>query len=450
VGLAQLREGYRQSATGRWDRQRLGQCLDYANRVYGLRELLDGVRDHRHRPQVDTALVMRTVFLLGLLRIRSLNALEPRLHEPFLQRALGLKLASRAPCSVDTIRYSLQRADVPSARAALVELVRRAERKKVFREGWFDALRFVAIDGWEPFRSRKRHCAACLTRQVTVGPKDKPRKVTEYYHHFVVALLIDERLEVVLDFEPVLSADVRMDRGQTKVPGHEGELTAAKRLVQRLRTSYGRWLDVLVADALYGNGPFLTIAKQCGYGVVVVLKKGTDEPLKEALALWRRNPPERVVRDADKNERIELWDCPELRTLSSYDGPIRVVRALIHKQSAEPSTWCFGVTGKATKLTAERVVRLGRGRWHLENTGFCQWTKYWRFGHVFTHGKDAVPALFYLFFLAFNVLQLFVYRHLGGYGRDRGSNRTHTFLRLVDEMLADLERLDRPLAWDSS
>ena len=28
--------------------------------------------------------------------------------------------------------------------------------------------------------------------------------------------------------------------------------------------------------------------------------------------------------------------------------------------------------------------------------------------------------------------------------------RTHTFLRLVDEMLADLERLDRPLSWHSS
>jgi hypothetical protein len=234
------------------------------------------------------------------------------------------------------------------------------------------------------------------------------------------------------------------------VPGHEGELTAGKRLVQRLRTTYGRWLDVLVTDALYANGPFLTIAKQCGYGVIVVLKKETDEPLKEALALWRTQPPERVVRDVDKNERIELWDCPQLHTLSSYDGPVRVVRALIHKENAEPSTWCFGVTGRATRLGAERVVRIGRGRWHLENTGFWQWTKYWCFGHVFTHGKDAIPALFYLFFLAFNILQLFVYRKLRGYGRDRGSDTTHTFRRLADEMLDDLARLKVPIVWNTS
>jgi hypothetical protein len=452
VGLAQLRRGLQQSEADGWTDRRLRQCLAYGNQIYRLRRLLEGVRDRRQRPRIATELVMRVVFLLGLLRIRSLNALEPRLREPFLQRALGLGLGPgrRSPCSVDTVSYTLQRTEVPSARAALVALVRKAERNKVFREGWFGALRFVAIDGWEPFSSRKRHCEACLTREVTVGPKDKPQKVTEYYHRFVVALLIDERLEVVLDFEPVLSADVRKERGQKNVAGHEGEQTAAKRLVQRLRTTYGRWLDVLVADALYGNGPFLSIAKQCGYGVIVVLKKSTDEPLKEALALWRTQPPGRVVQDADKSECIELWDCSEIRTLSSYAGPVRVVRALVHKPNREESTWCFGVTGKAIRLSAERVVRMGRGRWHLENTGFCQWTKYWRFGHVFTHGKDAVPALFYLFFLAFNVLQLFVYRHLHGYGRDRGRDRTRTLWRLVDEMLGDLERLDRPVVWDSS
>jgi hypothetical protein len=450
VGLAQLREGLRQSAVGPLTRDRLRACLAYGKKVYGLQTLLSGIRDRRKRPRVATALVMRIVFLLGLLRIRSMNALEPRLREPSMQRSVGLKPRSRPPCSVDTVAYALQRTDVPSARDALIGLVRKAERNKIFREGWFGSLRFAAIDGWEPFSSRERHCAGCLTREVTVGPKERPQKVTEYYHRFVVALLIDEQLEVVLDFEPVLSADVRKERGQKDVPGHEGELTAAKRLVQRLRTTYGRWLDVIVGDALYGNGPFLTIAKQCGYGVVVVLKKATDEPLREALALWHHKPPDKVVHAEAKHERIELWDCPELQTLSTYDGSVRVVRAIVRRPKGEPSTWCFGVTGKATRLSPERILRVGRGRWHLENTGFCQWTKHWRFGHVFTHGKDAVPALFCLFFLAFNLLQLFVYRQLGGYGRDRGRDRTRTFCRLVDEMLGDLERLDRPVLWDTS
>lgn len=429
-------------------RGRLRQLLAYGKKVYGLDKLLGRFRDRRRHARISSRLVARVVFLLGLLRVRSFNALDPRLAEPWMQRALGLTPGSRKACSVDTVTYALQRAEVATARDGLIELVRKAERNKVFREGWHGAMRFVAIDGWEPFSSYERHCPACLCRQITVGKEVR----TQYYHRYVVALMLGERLEVVLEFEPILSADARRERGQKNVEAHEGELTAAKRLVRRLRTTYGRWLDVLVCDALYSNGPFFTVAAQCGYGVVAVVKKETDEPLREALALWGKEPPHQVVgEEADKKERVELWDCPELRTLMTYDGEVRVVRALVSKKgSSKTSQWCFALTGKAMKLSAESAVRVGRARWHLENTGFCQWTKYWRFNHVFTHGKDALPALFYMFFLAFNLLQLFVYRQIGGYGRDRGRDVTRTLWRLVDEMLGDMERLDQPLVWDTS
>jgi hypothetical protein len=429
-------------------RGRLRQILGYAKGVYGLHELLGGYRDRRSDPTVSCALVARIGLLVGLLRIRSFNAMEPKLAEPWMQRALGASPRERRLCSVDAIAYSLQRADVKSTRKMVVQIVEKAERNKVFREGWYGALRFVAIDGWEPFCSYDRHCPGCLTRQVTVGQTVR----TQYYHRYVVALLLGERVEVVLDMEPVLSADVRKERGQVGVASHEGELTAGRRLVQRLRTTYGRWLDVIVGDALYGNGPFLRVVQQCGFGAITVLKKETDEPLREALAIWGDDPPQRTIEHATKGERIELWDCPDLETLSSYPGMIRVVRARVYKGDAtEPtSTWCFGITGKAAKLSADNVMRAGRARWHLENTGFCQWTRYWHFDHVFTHGKDALPALFYIFALAFNLLQLFVYRQLGGYGRDRGGDVTRTLWRLVDEMNGDLERLAAPLVWDSS
>lgn len=431
-------------------RQRLRQVLAYGRKVFSIGARLEQVRDRRMDPRVPTALVMRIVLLLGLLRIRSLNALEPRLAEPWMQRALGLVPGDEPPCSVDTVSYTLQRTEVSTVRDVLVGIIKKAERNKVFREGWLGALRYAALDGWEPFASYERCCPACLTRKVQVGKE----RVTQYYHRYVVALLLDERLDVVLDAEPILSADVRRERGMPDVTGHEGELTAAKRLVRRLHDTYGRWLDVLVGDALYGNGPFLTLATECGYGVIAVLKKTSDEPLKEALAIWKDGPADEVVDDKAKDERIELWDCRELRTLETYRGPIRVVRGLVHKAAGDTThTWCFAVTGKACRLDPRAVLRVGRARWHIENTGFHQWATYWRFSHVFTHGRDALPALLYIFFVAFNLLQLFVYRQIGGpggYGRDRGSNTTRTLWRLVDEMLGDLERLVQPVAWDTS
>jgi hypothetical protein len=411
--------------------------------------LLAGIRDRRRDPEVPVALVARILFLAGLLRWRSFNALEPKLAEPHVQRALEAspRRCGRV-CSTDTLGYSLARMEVATVRQAVVAVNRKAERNKVFREGWHAALRFVALDGWEPIQSRERHCPHCLTREITVGEK----KVTQYYHALVVALLLDERLEVVLDMEPIRSADRRTEAGEAKVAGHEGELTAAKRLVQRLRTTYGRWIDVLVGDALYANGPFLTLGQQCGYSVLVVVKKPTDEPLKEALALWNDQPPMATVERKDRNERMELWDCPALQTLSTYKGSIRVVRAFVYKEAPqEPTTWCFAVTGVAAqRLTARQVVLAGRGRWHLENTAFNQWTQHWRFEHVFTHSPNGIDALFWMFVLDFNLLQFFLYRQVRSYGRDRGKDVTRTILRLIDEMQDDLVRINQTLPWDSS
>lgn len=307
----------------------------------------------------------------------------------------------------------------------------------------------VALDGWEPFSSFERHCPACLTRQVTFKNNGVETKRTQYYHAFVVAMLIDDRLDVVIDMEPIRSADVRVDAHGTKADKHEGESTAAKRLVPRLRDTYGRWLDSLVVDALYANGPFLTVAKQAGFGVIVMLRKETDEPLKDALALWQGQPADKVVER--EHERTELWDCPGIETLSSYDGPIRVVRGVVtDTRNGAVHTWCLAVTGCATRLSAAQVLAVGRGRWHIENTAFHQFTHAWRFDHVFTHSPDAIPALFWIFLLAFNLLQLFLYRKLCSYGRDRGKDVTRTISRVVDEMLDDLARFDVAVAWDSS
>jgi len=432
---------------------RLRQFFSYVKRTFRLDELLGMVRDSRHHPLVPTVWIARILFLVGLLRIRSFNALEPKLGEPTLLHALGrmVRASIARVCSVDTLAYSLARMAPETARAAAVAAVKKAERNKVFREGWHGALRFVAIDGWEPFCSRSRHCEACLTREVRVG-KNGEERVTEYYHVFVVALLIDEKLEVVLDMEPVRSADVRIELGDSDVAGHEGELTAAKRLVRRLRATYGRWIDVLVVDALYSNGPFLMLAKELKFGVISVLKKEGNEPLKEAMSLWAGKRPDNIVNDALKKEHVELWNCPDVQTLMSYNGAIRIVRGVVHKETSEtPHTWCFAVTGiAASRLSSKKVLDVGRARWHIENTGFYQWTQYWHFAHVFTHDSNALPALFWIFFLAFNLLQLFLYRHLGGYARDRGKDVTKTILRLIDEMIDDLARLDTLLAWDTS
>ncbi len=446
---------------------RLRQLIAYGQKVFGLRRLLQTQADGREEPDTPAATIAAIVFMCGLLRVRSFNALHPKLAErPFLQlvdatprppppRCLvgrvqpSVDEAVRKLCCITTVGRALDVMDLQRARAISGAMLAKAERNKVFREGWIGGLRYAAIDGWEPFSSRHRRCDRCLTRRVRVARADGTTAwVEEHYHRYVVAMLIDERMDLVLDFEPLLPADLRPDASQRD--HHEGEETAAKRLVPRLKKRLP-WIDTIVADGLYPNGPFLTLVAAARLSAVVVLQKESDEPLREALSVWGNQPPDKIVEDRKKRERLELWDCPDVTTLGTYDGPIRVVRARIthlDDPKAKPRYWCVAVTGRAAKrLTAHQVLRVARGRWHLENTGFHQWTKHWKFRHVFHHTATAIEALFWLFFAAYDLLTLFLYRQLRCYGRDRGKDKTKTISRLVDEFLDDLARLTAS-PWD--
>jgi hypothetical protein len=338
-------------------------------------------------------------------------------------------------------------------------MIAKAERNKVFREGWHGALRYVAIDGWEPFCSRHRHCSECLERRVRVkATDDSTVVVVEYYHRYAVALLIDERFDLLLDFEPQLPKDLRppTPKGKqtprlVKASLDEGEQTAATRLIKRVHETF-RWIDVVVTDALYANGPFLTTLDRLGLGAVIVARKENEEPLREALHLWTDQPPHKIVEDAKARERIALWDCRDLQTLMSYEGKIRCVRASLtrlDRPEEAPSTWCMLVTGKATRLAPEKVLAVARARWHIENTGFHQWTTRWKLAHVFRHHPQALRSLFWLFFAAYNLLTLFQYLHLRSYGRDCGKDVTRTLSRLIDQMLDELA-CSQGLVWDSS
>jgi hypothetical protein len=432
----------------------LRAIVAYGQKVYGLCRLFGAVQDGRRKPWTTAVSVAAAVFYAGLLRIRSFNALEPRLSEkPFLRLLDRSKDSSRL-CSVDTLSRALRVMDLEKVRGISVSILRQAERNKVFRDGWYGGLRFVAVDGTELICSRSRHCSECLVRTVRVkGPGGEISEVAEYYHRYSVAMLIDKRFDMVLDFEPILPQDLRplVVKGKrlVKPDTNEGELTASKRLIKRVKQTFG-WVEVVVGDALYANGPFLTTVKNLGMGAVIIAKKETDEPLKDALQLFKDQAPQ-IVENKQAGERIELWDCPDLETLATYDGTIRVVRARLTRARTPdtPSTWCMLVTGKAKRLAVASVLAVARGRWHIENTGFHQWVTRWRFDHVFLHHGRGVRALFWLFFAAFNLLTLYLYCQRPGYGRGRGKDVTRTISRLIDRMLDDLARLDRPL-WDTS
>jgi hypothetical protein len=424
---------------------KLLQFERYAAKVFSLPRLLSSLKDSRRDPLVSTFDVVNSLFHTGLLRIPSINALEGDLKEADFQRLIGFAPKQDDKVfSADVVANVLDKLELGLVRKAVLCVIRQAERNKVFREGWHGALRYVAVDGWEPFCSYHRHCPHCLLRMVekklSCGEKIK---VTQYYHRFAVAMLIDETMDLALDFEPIRPADLR--DGPDKGERHEGELTAAKRLIRRVKRTYP-WLDVMVGDSLYTNGPFLTLLKELKMGAVLIAKKTDNEPLKEALSIFGNTPPQKVFDDLTAKERIELWDIEDIDTLETYKGKIRVVRGLVTKQKEnKPTTWCMAVIGKANQLSARQVLAVARGRWHIENTGFHQWVSHWNLNHVFRHTDNALRAILLIWILAFDLLQLFIYRRLKR--PRRPLDPTCTIRHIVAVMARDIAKLSAPIAW---
>lgn len=444
-----LRRELRGAALPEWiagSRGKLQKFEKYACNVFDLPGLLGSLKDRRRRPKIPTFDVVNSLFHTAVLRIPSINALEGDLKTEDFQKLIGRQPTAEKAFSAEVVSNVLDKLELEGIGNANEDVIHQAERNKVFRED-YGTLRCVAIDGWEPISSYKRHCPHCLVRKVKrKSAKGEAEVAEQYYHSYVVALLLGPTIDVVLGIEPVRSEEALRDTDPEHA-GHEGELTAGRRLIDWLHATYGGFIDAIVGDALYANGPVMTQLTKHGYGGFLVLKKEKDEPLKDALKLWQIAGPCQSCDDAERKEHVDFWDIDEIETLDSYQGKIRAVRAQVTKPDQEkPMTWCFAVIGEhARQISRQTALRIIRVRWHIENTAFHQWTRYWNLSHVFRHGQNALHAVLLLWALAFNLLQLFIYRRLGRSRRPK--DPTDTIRNIVELMLREVALLPEPIPW---
>lgn len=425
---------------------KLQQFEKYVCNVFDLPGLLGSLSDGRRDPTYPTFDVVNSLFHAALLRLPSINAIEGDLKDSDFQMLLGLKPQEGVKAfSSEVIDNVLDKLDCDGPRDCIEKVINKAERNKAFRDDTFGTLRCVAVDGWEPFASYDRHCPYCLTREVSVKnhTTGEVEKRTQYYHRYVVAMLVAPLLDLVLGIEPVLNDEARRDLGEDA--HHEGELTAAHRLIDSLHKTYGNFIDAFVLDALYANGPVMTRLDKYNYGGLIVLKKDANEPLKEALDLWKDKPPCNSYDDHDSKEHIDFWDVDDIETLDTYKGKIRVIRAVITKANGKSSTWCFALVGKARKMGLRAALKTVRSRWHIENTAFNQWVQYWNLTHVFHHTANALLAIVLLWSLVFNLLQLFIYRRLKRQRKPK--DPTDTIRHIVEKMLRNLGTIPEPFPW---
>lgn len=250
------------------------------------------------------------------------------------------------------------------------------------------------------FPSKKRCCSECCERQVRVGKKEENRTITEYYHRGVVAHLIGFDLPILLDVEMIR-------------PG-EGEIVAAKRLLEKMLKRYGRFFDAVLGDALYWEAPLRALCEKHGKHLLAVLKDNNPALLTDAKALLQG--PTTLWREEDGRQRT-YWD-EEGFTTNAIREPFRVIRThetwiqreRVARQWVETpreSNWFWATTIPQETMPVRQVSQAGRKRWQIENTIFNTLAQHWGLNHNFHHAPAAILNFILTLFIAHTFVACF-------------------------------------------
>jgi hypothetical protein len=255
----------------------------------------------------------------------------------------------------------------------------------------------VSVDGVEHFCSTKIHCSSCTTRQHRDGQ-------TSYHHAGLAAVMVHpEQKEVIpLDFEPILNQD-----GAKK---NDCERNAAKRLCTALKARYPDLKIILVEDALYANAPHIRQITEDGWDYVLNVKPDSHKSLEKQFAGRRERGQVKELRLKDDQgaQHYFAWTTE----LSLSDSAIDVnVNYLLYEQTTlkgETTRWSWITNLPLAARSVEKVMRIGRSRWKIENETFNTLKNQgYHFEHNYGHGvKSLATVLALLMFLAFTVDQI--------------------------------------------
>lgn len=373
------------------------------------------IRDLREAARISTLTVIRSVLVMTLARMGSLNRLEQSRRNAYWKRWIGVKLPS-----ADQIGRVAAVLDCTQLRQGLRQLYMRRKRNKSVTPG-DGGLVGLVVDGHECACSNLRQWPGCLDREIKTPKGTYP----QYYQRIVVGSLVFQGGCLLLDAE-------------MQTPG-EDEVAAATRLFERVVKAFPRAFQVVVADGLYGRSDFFRRVLAHKKDIIAVLKDERRDLLSDARSLFSEVKPLGFTKD---KTHYECWDIDSLTSWESLGRPVRVVRSVettrvkrqrTGEEEQMTSEWIWVTTLSLQRASTRTIVSLGHGRWSIENEGgFNELVNTWGADHVYKYHHNAILAFWLLAMLAYNLFHSFFSLNLKPVLRLR-----FTFSYLLDTVAAD-------------
>lgn len=360
------------------------------------------IKDHRKKkpdyPLVDVLMSGLAVF--GL-KCPSLLDFETKRKEQNVKHNLQtLYGVEHTPCD-SQLRNILDRVNPEELRQPTIEIIRELQRQGVLEEYRYLGKFIVTIDATGQFSSNSVSCPQCCEKQHRNGEVD-------YYHQLLVAAMVHPDKKTVL---PLFGEPISKEDGETK---NDCELNAAKRLLPALKKVFPRLEIMIVADALFANGPFIKLLEEQGDDFIIRVKEGNNKTLMNTVQTCiqkektdefekpgKGNDPLRGYRFINQLPLNETYSDTKINYLDYWE--------IDDKEKEKNFTWITNIP--LSHGNVQQVMRAGRSRWKIENETFNTLKNLgYHFEHNYGHGKKylstVIGTLMLLAFLLDQVQEL--------------------------------------------
>jgi len=338
--------------------------LKYGDDLYGLRESLEQIGDRRQKPRIVTMQVVMGLFFMLLSRIGSLNGIEEAMRK----------------CPRRSRWHLWMGGDLRDVLHLHYELRRRKKTIKPLPGG----LTVLLLDGHESFSSYLKECPDCLRRKVHFADEER----IQYYHRYVMAYLLFEGGRLLLDIE-------LQRRG-------EGEIAAATRLFKRVVRMYPRAFNIVAGDALYLDPALCIIVLKHNKEFIAVLKNENRDLIEDFRSLLDEVSP---VQLEYARKQCICHDIEGFNTWTQLGHDVRVVRSLetstvrrqrTKQEELRTTEWLWATSLSRQKASTRTIVRIGHGRWDIENHAFNELANQWHADHLYYHHTNAIVVILLL------------------------------------------------------
>lgn len=247
----------------------------------------------------------------------------------------------------------------------------------------------VAVDGSEYFHSTTITCPGCLRQRCAKGEV--------HYSHLVVAATVTQA-----GSHEILPLDVEEVRNTEGQQTQDCELTAAKRLVKRLRAEHRHLQLCITGDDLYAHAPFIQELRQLRMGFVLVAKPTSHEALFAGVEERERQGECRRGTWAEgagsRRRAFEYRSAAQVPLTQGGSVRVNVVELWERDPAGQVLYHNSWVTDFAvTPETVATISGLGRARWKIENEQFnVQKNHGYELEHNYGHGRQTLSLVFYL------------------------------------------------------